>query len=241
MKALLSLIFACLLADDASAVSLTLHAITTASPASDTAGQDVDADNRLRAYSSGGIAIDGWMKFDTTGLPGPVVVTSARLVLFAEGVAGSFTSVSGATELEVRHSSYDGWTRGGAGFPASSSATLISAGDAGPFPVTPGMAYSFDLLTAGIDWTAYLSDGELSLLVDVAAGSGDGWSYWYGSGERPQDNTVGGNAGDDPVLPAGYGALAPQLILEYTVIPEPSVPLLLAAAGLTGWRRRRLS
>lgn len=221
----------------APAVTVVLTATKTASPGSDPAGQDVDADNRLRAYAADDLALDGWIGFDVSEialLEYPVVVTSARLTLYAEGDldGGPFQSVSGTPQLGVWYSSHDGWDRGGGGFPAALDVSLVNTPAPGPFPTTTRTAYEIDLLASpAVNWTNFLTDDELSLVLRLANDpGGTHWAYWYGSGERLGDNTVGGHAGDDPVGPGGSGAFAPRLVLEYQPVPEPSAALLLAAA-----------
>lgn len=232
-------------ASAATAATLTLYATKTASPGSDPAGEDVDGDNRLRAYVAEGRRIDGWMSFDISALDSPVIVTSARLTLYAEGnlVASPFVSVQGAPQLEVWHSTFDGWDRGGSGFPAAPNSAQLAGPDAGPFPTAPQAAYEIELLTSPtVNWTSFLADEELTLVLRLANPiEEEHWVYWFGSGERPGDNTVGGNAGSDPVGPNGYGAFTPRLVLEYEIVPEPAVIGLLSLAG-PAWaaRRRRL-
>lgn len=235
------------LASAASAATLTVFATKTASPGSSPAGQDVDADNRLRAYAAGGQTIDGWMGFDVSeiaALGSPVIVTSARLTLYAEGdlVGAPFVSVQGAPQLGVWHSAHDGWTRGGSGFPSALTANIIASPDGGPFPTATRTAYDINLLASpAANWTGFLADAELSLVLRLANDpSGAHWVYWHGSGERPGDNTTGGHAGGDPVGASGHGAYAPRLVLEYEIVPEPAV---LLSGGilsvLLGIRRQR--
>ncbi len=225
----------------APAATLVLTATKTASPGSDPVGQDVDGDNRLRAYAADGLTIDGWIGFDVseiTGLGYPVVVTSATLTLFAEGDApgAPFAGVAGTPQLGVWHSAHDEWERGGDGFPAALTANLLGSTDIGPFPADTRTAYEIDLLTSpAVNWTNFLADDELTLVLRLANDpAGEHWVYWYGSGERPGDNTTGGHAGDDPV-----GAFAPRLVLEYERVPEPGVALLAAAAAAVMVARRR--
>lgn len=229
--------FACLaIPAVSSAATLMVSATRTASPGSAPAGQDVDADNRLRAYAVDGLTIDGWMSFDVSALAaagGPVVVTAASLTLFAEGnVAGSpFQSQGGSPQLGVWYSDHDGWDRGGGAFPSALTRSVLDAASPGPFPDTSRTAFDIALsVSPAVGWSAMVADGELSLVLRLDNDpAGANWIYWYGSGERPGDNTAGGNAGNDPVGPGGSGAFAPRLTLEYEVIPEPSAPALLAA------------
>lgn len=231
----------------APAATLTVFAARTASPGSSPAGQDVDADNRLRAYAAGGQTIDGWMGFDVseiTALGSPVIVTSARLTLHAEGNApGSpFQSVAGAPQLGVWFSTHDGWDRGSSGFPSALAANVIASPNTGPFPTTTRTAYDINLLASpAANWTSFLSDNQLSLVLRLANDpAGEHWVYWYGSGERPGDNTTGGHAGDDPVGASSHGTYAPRLTLEYEIVPEPSVLLSASLlAVLLGARRQR--
>lgn len=227
-----------------SAATLTVYADKTASVGSEPAGQDVDGDNRLRSYVAEGLRIDGWMSFDVSTLTDSVSVTSARLTLYAEGnlAASPFTSVQGTPHLEVWHSTHDGWERGGNGFPANPDSTRLAGPDVGPFPVVTQLAYEIELLTSPeANWTSFLADGELSLVLRLANPvNEEHWVYWYGSGERPGDNTVGGHAGNDPVGPEGYGLYAPRLVLQYDVVPEPSVVLLASVGGAFAVRRRKV-
>src|SRR5690606_20899812 len=135
----------------AAAATVTMFAFRTASPGSDPAGQDVDADNRLRAYAAAGQRIDGWMAFDVSEVLAPgsaVIVTGARLTLYAEGnAAGSaLQSVAGLPSVGVWYSNHDGWERGGSGFPTAPDARISGPGHTGPFSSESRTALDIDLL-----------------------------------------------------------------------------------------------
>jgi hypothetical protein len=214
-----------LFAVPAAAVSVDILAIDTASPRVNLGGVDTNDDNRLRVYYNAlnGIEIDGFIKFDLSSIPDTSVITSMNLTLFQEGPR------SGSPEVQVRRSSFDGWVRGGSGFPTTYDEVLtpIQSGFTGGQHVP----YTFSLDVGAVNWTLDLLDDRLSLVLDQNTAE-TAVVYFYGS---------------DPVSPTGdsnsTGTVydyVPRLSIEYSVIPEPSTASLLAI-GLVGLAARRRS
>ena len=207
------------------ATTLDLLATNTASPRVNLGGQDVNNDNRLRAYHSGSTEIDGFIKFDFATIPDNAVISAMTLTLFSEFPG------SGSPKVQVRRSSYDAWSRGGAGFPTVSDEILTLA-DNGPFPSGLHTPYLFTIDISSVDWSIDMADNVLTLVLDEVSPTNSGYAYFFGS---------------DPVTATGLsdsvGSVIdykPRLTVEYSIVPEPSTTLFVGLAGiLFVYARRR--
>lgn len=204
------------LASAANAATIDLYVTDTASPW-DYSGTDTQNDNRLRAYTgSTGNYIDGWMKFDLSGLANNISITAMTLNLYAEG---RFGAPHGSPQLQIFRSSFDAWTRGGSGFTTALDETLTAV-DPGPFPGIAGTPYSFGLDVNAVNWAADLLDDTLSLVMRNQ-NTDYSYMYWFGSDQ---------------------GNFRPTLSIEYQTssVPLPAgLPLMLGGLAVLGLVRRR--
>lgn len=221
------------IAGTANAAVITLDAIDTASAR--TSGEDLNGDNRLRAYHTDFSHIDGWMKFDFSAVPDAATITGMTLTLYAEG---AFGTPVGSPESIIYRSSHDAWSRGGVGFPTSYDQALTAL-DSGPFSGTRGTPYDFVLDVGAVDWSGDLTDDLLSLIVSQEQTSGSHYMYWFGS-DCVADGGDANSGGD-------FCDYRPELTIEYSLLngpvdripaPLPLAVMGLGLLGLAGLRRR---
>lgn len=205
-----------------------LAATETASPRVNSGGVDTNNDNRLRAYNSGSVEIDGFIKFDLSSIPDSASISAMTLTLYAEG---DFSAPLGSPEIQVRRSSFDSWSRGGSGFPVTYDETLTAV-DSGPFPSVRHTAYAFALNVGAVNWLTDLTDDLLSLVLDEVSATSSDLMYFFGS---------------DPVSATGNAtstgsvlAYVPTLTVEFDTVQVP-VPatLVLIGLGLVGIGHKR--
>jgi hypothetical protein len=214
----------------ANAVIIELLATDTASPRVNLGGIDVNGHNRLAAYDTGGIEIDGFIRFDLSLVPDDATINSISLTLFSEG---AFNAPLGSPEIQIRRSAFDGWSRGGSGFPITYDETLSSVHSG--FSSTRHDAHVFALDVGAVDWTTDLSDNLLSLVLDEVSASGNDYMYFFGS----DSVSATGNATSS----GSFIDWVPKLTVDYSAasVNEPGILslLVLGLLGIGGASRRR--
>ena len=214
------------------AASVSLIASEIANPFTAT-GVDIQSDNRLRSFQSGGQHIDGWLRFDVSSIPDTASINAMTLTLYGEG---AFDVPVGQPGIQVRRSSLDSWTNGGSGFPSSYDEALTPV-DTGPFPATRHDPYAFSLNVGAVNWSGDLVDNQLSLVLVQNQISGIHRMYFFG----PAGVTATGDANSR----GSVFDFAPRLDVEFqtAAVPIPaSLPLFLTAVagmGVLAGRRRR--
>lgn len=143
------------------------------------AGQNWN-DNRLRAYFSDGIShVDGFMKFDFSGIPDGASITGMVLTTYHEE---GFGNPLNDPQVRIYRVANDAWQRGNNDAHPGLNEVLtdVHAG----FPSGNLVPYDWELDVNAADWRQDLDDDMLSLGMSNVKESYS-YVYWHGSDPQP--------------------------------------------------------
>lgn len=166
-------------------------------------------DNRFRAYWSTGSQgfVDGFAKFDLSGIPAGSTITAMTLRAYHEA---GFGNPYNSPEVRVYRVASDAWSRSNPG-DAHPGLNEALTGLYTTFPANDLVPVDFVINVGAANWAADLLDGSLSLALRNEAGLVSRYSYvyFYGSDSTPAP---------------------PELIVEYTGGPSLTINNLIGGA-----------
>ncbi|MFT4940662.1 MAG: hypothetical protein ACI88A_003719 [Paraglaciecola sp.] len=169
------------------------------------------SDNILRTYYKDNIGyLDGFIKFDLSGIDNNSVINSITLTTFNKN------NSTNDPQIRLYHVNNDTWARGSSYPGLNESVSDIHSG----FTVADGAAHDWALDVSTFDWSADLLDDSLSLGMRNEKTSYS-YAYWYGND----------NSQFAPTLTIDYSSES---------VPEPSMIVLigLGLAGV-GFSRKK--